>query len=102
MEERPEIPEVNLNDGNNGGNAEKSLLPTFNVKQLVKQCLSRPGCCLRIFNIVFYAILLIVLLIVQVPQHRSSVGTVYGLDEVVEPVPQPNGTITGTFGRLKR
>ncbi len=85
-----------------GGSIKESLLPTVNVKQLVKQCLSRPGYCLRMFNIIFYAILFIILVEIRVAQHRSHVGVVYGSEEVVESVPQPNGTIIGTYGKLKR
>ncbi len=95
MEEGVKAPEVDLTD-KKGDNKIKSLLSNFDVKQ----CLSQPGCCLRAFNLVFYSVLLIVLFRVNETQNRPAVGAVYGVDRVVESVPQPDGTIVGTFGDL--
>ncbi len=96
MEEGIKAPEVYLTD-KKGGNEKKSLWSTFDIKQ----CLSQPGCYLRAFNVVFYSILLIVLFQVNETQNRPAVGAVYGVDVgVVGSVPQPDGTVVGTFGDL--
>ncbi len=71
-------------------------------RQHPKQLLSNPGFWLRLMNMVFYVILLIVYFEAKVPQNEIHVGIVYGSDEVVESIPQPNGTIIGTWGSLKQ
>ncbi len=66
----------------------------------VKQWLKQPGFYLRSFNLVFYSILLAVMMQSLYTQNRPAVGAVYGVDGVVAGVPQPDGSIVGTFGDL--
>ncbi len=99
MESDTSTLESGLRDENNGGNdGGKFSWPTFSLKQN----LQRPGFYLRLFNIVFYVILIFVYVFATVDQHHSDISSVFASDEIVGSVPQPTGGSIGTDGRLKR
>ncbi len=109
--ERQQSLEIDVNNVDNYGGApttddgdkvENSLLSKPGVEQFIKQCLSRPGCCLRLMNIAFYAIFAIILFRVPVEQNEPRIGIVYQSTEVKDFIPQPDGTTIGTWGKLKR
>ncbi len=103
MEEGREHLEIDDAPTQNGG-CGKCSLAWAKREQLVKQLSSKQcGFWLRLMNIVLYAILFIVYFEARVAvQNEIEVGSVYGSDEVVESIPQPNGTIIGTWGSLKQ